>query len=44
MDENTDPNCSAESPYKLKFEEITSAAFKIKNGVVVTPCKVCLLF
>ncbi|PNF22306.1 L-threonine ammonia-lyase [Cryptotermes secundus] len=37
-DDITDPLCSSVSPVQLHFEDITSAAFKIKSGVLVTPC------
>jgi threonine dehydratase len=33
-----DPSCNPESPLKVTFEEITSAAYKIKSGIVNTPC------
>ncbi|XP_053984762.1 L-threonine ammonia-lyase isoform X2 [Hylaeus volcanicus] len=33
-----DPFCVEENPQKITFEDITSAAFKIKCGVVNTPC------
>ncbi|XP_059470892.1 L-threonine ammonia-lyase [Neocloeon triangulifer] len=33
-----DPWCSANTPQLLHFEDITSAAFKVKNGILVTPC------
>ncbi|XP_047102892.1 L-threonine ammonia-lyase [Schistocerca piceifrons] len=33
-----DPLCSEETPHQLHFEEVTSAAFKIKSGVMYTPC------
>jgi hypothetical protein len=39
-DDITDPMCSSASPVQLHFEEITSAAFKIKSGILVTPCMV----
>lgn len=35
-----DPWCNASSPHRLHFEDITSAAFKVKNGILVTPCMV----
>jgi hypothetical protein len=38
-----DPWCSATSPHRLNFEDITSAAFKVKNGILVTPCMVSQL-
>lgn len=33
-----DPLCSSINPQKIQFEDITSAAFKVKQGVLVTPC------
>jgi len=40
QDELADPMCSSVCPTKVQFEDITSAAFKIKSGVLVTPCMV----
>lgn len=34
----TDPYCLESNPRKLKFADITSAAYKIKDGIVLTPC------
>ncbi|KAF2900157.1 hypothetical protein ILUMI_06024 [Ignelater luminosus] len=33
-----DPFCNPNNPHQITFEDITSAAFKIKSGVVRTPC------
>ncbi|XP_054288339.1 L-threonine ammonia-lyase-like [Macrosteles quadrilineatus] len=33
-----DPNCRADRPQAITFADVTSAAFKMKNGVVNTPC------
>ncbi|XP_075218615.1 serine racemase isoform X2 [Lycorma delicatula] len=33
-----DPHCRAESPQIISFADVTSAAFKIKNGIIETPC------
>ncbi|KAI5726946.1 hypothetical protein M8J76_011655 [Diaphorina citri] len=33
-----DPFCLESSPRQLKFADITSAAYKIKDGIVLTPC------
>lgn len=33
-----DPFCLESSPLKLTFEDITSAAYKIKDGVIKTAC------
>jgi len=37
-DDIEDPNCIESSPQKLTFEDITSAAYKIKEGVIKTSC------
>lgn len=44
--EVSDPNCVADKPYKVTFQDITSAAFVIKSGIEYTPCTVivCFLF
>lgn len=39
-DEVEDPNCLESNPLKLTFEDITSAAYKIKDGVIKTACTV----
>lgn len=39
----TDPFCNPDEPHVIQFEDITSAAFKIKSGVVLTPCIVSLI-
>lgn len=36
-----DPYCIAEKPYRVTFQDVTSAAFLIKNGIECTPCTVC---
>lgn len=33
-----DPLCSATAPQQITFSDITSAAFKIKAGIIRTPC------
>ncbi|KAL0268337.1 UNVERIFIED_CONTAM: hypothetical protein PYX00_010316 [Menopon gallinae] len=33
-----DPHCNPDHPRMIHFEDVTSAAFKIKNGVLNTPC------
>lgn len=38
-----DPNCVAENPYRVTFQDITSAAFLIKSGVDYTPCSVSVV-
>ncbi|KAH1006300.1 hypothetical protein HUJ05_007047 [Dendroctonus ponderosae] len=35
-----DPFCNPENPVKITFEEITSAAYKIRSGIKNTPCEV----
>ncbi|KAK9293948.1 hypothetical protein QLX08_011246 [Tetragonisca angustula] len=37
-EELSDPYCVEESPNKITFEDVTSAAFKIKCGIINTPC------
>ncbi|XP_043484791.1 L-threonine ammonia-lyase [Leptopilina heterotoma] len=37
-DDLMDPFCKEDNPLKITFEDITSAAFKIKEGVINTPC------
>lgn len=39
-DEVEDPYCLEERPIKLTFEDITSAAYKIKDGVLKSACTV----
>lgn len=39
-EELVDPQCVEENPHKITFEDITSAAFKIKGGIINTPCVV----
>lgn len=39
-EELSDPYCVEESPTKITFEDVTSAAFKIKCGIINTPCVV----
>lgn len=43
-DEVTDPNCVADKPYVVTFQDITSASFLIKSGIERTPCSVTVLF
>lgn len=38
-----DPNCVAEKPYKVSFQDITSAWFLIKSGIEYTPCTVIII-
>lgn len=38
-----DPNCVAENPYRVTFQDITSAAFLIKAGIECTPCTVSVV-
>ncbi|KDR16615.1 uncharacterized protein LOC110832432 isoform X2 [Zootermopsis nevadensis] len=37
-DDISDPMCSSSSPLQLHFEDITSAAFKVKSAILITPC------
>ncbi|XP_031619975.1 uncharacterized protein LOC116338699 [Contarinia nasturtii] len=36
--EVVDPNCVAEKPVKITFQDITSASYLIKSGIEYTPC------
>lgn len=38
--EIVDPHCTAANPYKVTFQDITSAAFLIKSGIEYTSCTV----
>lgn len=38
--EFTDPFCNADNPQIITFQDVTSAAFKIKKGIEYTPCPV----
>lgn len=38
-----DPYCNAQNPVVISFQDITSAAFKIKSGIEYTPCSVSIL-
>lgn len=35
-----DPNCVAENPVQINFQDITSASYVIKSGIEYTPCSV----
>lgn len=35
-----DPNCIAEKPIRVTFQDITSASYVIKSGIEYTPCTV----
>lgn len=37
--EQRDPYCNPENPIVISFQDVTSAAFKIKGGVEFTPCR-----
>ena len=39
-----DPFCNPKNPHIITFHDITSAAFKIKSGIEVTPCPVSIFF
>lgn len=36
--EFTDPFCNADNPQIITFQDVTSAAFRIKKGIEYTPC------
>lgn len=38
-EECKDPFCNPENPVVISFQDVTSAAFKIKGGVEFTPCR-----
>ncbi|XP_058821522.1 L-threonine ammonia-lyase-like [Topomyia yanbarensis] len=38
QEEFTDPFCNADNPQIISFQDVTSAAFKIKKGIEFTPC------
>ena len=33
-----DPWCDPDHPILLKFEDISAAAYRIKDGIIITPC------
>ena len=33
-----DPWCDPEHPIVLKFEDVSAAAYRIKDGIIMTPC------
>lgn len=33
-----DPVCNPHRPVKISFEEITSAAYRVRSGILNTPC------
>lgn len=35
-----DPACDPKKPVKISFQDVTSAAFVIRNGIEKTPCMV----
>ncbi len=39
-EELKDPYCDPESPVQVQFQEVTSAAYKIRGGIERTPCAV----
>ena len=39
----TDPWCDDENPKVVKFESISAAAYKIRDGIVKTPCDVSII-
>lgn len=38
-----DKFCDAEKPTKISFNDISAAAYRIKGGVEISPCTVCLI-
>ncbi len=42
-EELKDPYCDPESPVQVQFQEVTSAAYKIRGGIERTPCAVSIL-
>lgn len=40
LEEFADPFCNADNPQIITFQDVTSAAFKIKSGIEHTPCPV----
>ena len=38
QDDLSDPYCDPENPVILKFEDISAAAYRIKDGIIMTPC------
>ena len=39
-DELFDPYCDPENPTQVKFQDVSAAAYKIKSGVLRSPCAV----
>jgi len=37
-DDIRDPWCDPEHPIVLKFEDVSAAAYRIKDGIIMTPC------
>jgi len=37
-DDLKDPWCDPDHPILLKFEDISAAAYRIKDGIIITPC------
>lgn len=37
-----DPYCNPEKPVKLVFQDITSAAYTIRDGIIQSPCTVSI--
>lgn len=40
-EEIIDPQCDPNNPKKISFQDVTSAALLIKDGIEKTPCPVC---
>ena len=37
-EELRDPACDPDNPVTIRFEDISAAAYRIKDGIVSTPC------
>ena len=39
-----DPMCDKDHPQRISFEDVSAAAFRIKSGIIKTPCVVSIFF
>lgn len=39
-DDMVDPYCDPKNPVKITFNDVSSAAYRIKGGIDMTPCTV----
>lgn len=39
-----DPHCDPDNPIQVKFQDVSAAAYKIKSGVLRSPCSVSIHF